>query len=235
VLLLVGFAALEARLSNPIMPLRILRLGGLTGSSAVRGLTAVGMFASFFLGALYLEHVLGFGPTRTGLAFLPMTLTVGALSTGITARLVGRFGPRRVLLPGLGATIAGLAVLALAGPQAGYFPILFLAFLLVGLGTGTSFLPLLTIAMADVPPRDAGLASGIVNVSMQISAAIGLAALGTISTDHTRALITQGQSLPVSLTGGYQLAFTIAAASVATGLLLAIAILRPRASTEYPN
>ncbi|HYZ01942.1 MAG TPA: MFS transporter [Candidatus Binatia bacterium] len=234
ILLLLAFGVLESRLENPIMPLRILRLGGLTGSSAVRGLMAVGMFAAFFLGALYLEHVLGFGPTRTGLAFLPMTLTVGALSTGVTARLVGRFGPRRVLLPGLAATISGLTLLALAGPQAGYFPTLFAAFFLMGLGTGTSFLPLLTIAMADVPPQDAGLASGIVNVSMQISAAIGLAALGTISTDHTRALLTQGDSLPVSLTGGYQLAFAIAAATVAAGLLLAFAILRPRGGTEYP-
>jgi MFS family permease len=138
------------------------------------------------------------------------------------------------LLPGLLATIAGLTLLALAGPQAGYFPSLLVAFLLMGLGTGTSFLPLLTIAMADVPSQDAGLASGIVNVSMQISAAIGLAALGTISTDRTRALLTQGDPLLVSLTGGYQLAFAIAAAAVGAGLLLAFAVLRPQGGTEYP-
>src|SRR5207244_7596449 len=90
VVLLVLFGILQVRLANPIMPLRILRIGGLTSSSAVRGLAATGLFASFFLGALYLDRVLGYGPMRTGLAFLPVTLTVGTLSLGLTARLVQR-------------------------------------------------------------------------------------------------------------------------------------------------
>jgi len=121
--LLAAFGVLQARLANPIMPPRALRLGGLTSSSAVRGLAATGMFASFFLGALYLDRVLGFSPMGTGLAFLPMTLTVGALSLGITARLVERIGPKRSTSLGLLAIIAALGLFAGADEQSSYFPV----------------------------------------------------------------------------------------------------------------
>jgi EmrB/QacA subfamily drug resistance transporter len=224
--LLGAFLLLEARIPNPIMPLRILRLGSLTGSSAVRGFAASGIFASFFIGVLYLEHVLGYSPTRTGLAFLPQTLAVAALSLGLTARLTQRFGPRPTLVGGLLAMIAGLLLLARAGEHASYFPDLVVAFLMLGIGGGASFMPLLTMAMAEVPRHDAGLASGIINVSMQISAAIGVAALGAISADRTRGLLGQGYSLHSSLLGGYDLAFTIAAACVASGLLASLVVLR---------
>ncbi|MDX6556649.1 MAG: hypothetical protein QOD86_2844 [Miltoncostaeaceae bacterium] len=223
--LLAIFFAWEARIENPILPLRVLRLRGLMGSSAVRAFLVTGMFTSFFLGALYLEHVLGYGAVDTGLAFLPMTLIVGALSLGITARLVARFGAKAVLLVGLSLTTVGLLLLARAGVGASYFPDLVFAFTLTGLGAGMAFLPLLTIAMADVPPRDAGLASGIVNVSVQISAALGLAVLGTVATDHTRSLTAQGHSVAGALTGGYHLAFLIAAACVAVGALIAMVVL----------
>lgn len=229
--LLAAFLGLEARLANPIMPLRILRLRGLTGSSGVRGLVFLGVYASFFFGALYLERILGYGPTPTGLAFLPWTLVVATLSLGITTRLVRRFGPRGTLVWGLVVIVAGLMVLARTGDHASYFPGLFLAFAMIGTGGGMSFMPLLTIAMADVPGHDAGLASGIVNLSMQLSGAIGLAALGTISASHSRALLAQGQSLSTSLAGSYDLAFTIAAGCVAAGLVIALAVLpSPRAS-----
>jgi EmrB/QacA subfamily drug resistance transporter len=226
-LLLVAFGVVEARSRNPIMPPHILRLRTLIGSSVVRGLAATGMFSTFFLGALYLEHVLGYGALQIGLAFLPMTLAVAVLSTGITARLVGRFGSKRTLLPGLVSTMLGLLVLATAGVHADYFPTLFLSFLLLGVGGGLSFMPLLHIAMADVPARDAGLASGLVNVSMWISAALGLAALGTIATDHTRALAEQGESAASAFTGGYHLAFVIGAGIVAVGVLVALFALPP--------
>jgi EmrB/QacA subfamily drug resistance transporter len=232
VAVLAVFVALEARLANPILPLRILRLRSLVGSSAARGVLVTGMFAAFFLGALYMEHVLGFGPVRTGTAFLPQTLVVGALSLGVTARLMRRFGPRRLLIPGLVAIMAGLALLSSAGEHSSYFPGVLAAYVLIGLGGGLSFMPLLTIAMADVPPADAGLASGIVNVSMQVSGAIGVAALGTIAADRARTLAAQGQSLTSALTGGYHLGFLIAAACVAACLLVVLVVLRSPGSAE---
>jgi EmrB/QacA subfamily drug resistance transporter len=228
-LALIGvFLALESWLRNPIMPLRILRVRTLIGSSVIRGLLASGMFAAFFIGALYLEHVLGYSALQTGLAFLPMTLTVGTLSLGITRRIVGRFGARRTVPPGLVTMIAGLLVLSQQGAHSAYFPGLFFAFMLMGLGAGTSFMPLLTIAMSEVPTGDAGLASGIVNVSMQIGAAIGLAALASLATERTRALATGGHSATSALIGGYHLAFIVGAACIAVGALIAPVALRPQ-------
>jgi EmrB/QacA subfamily drug resistance transporter len=229
--LLGAFFAWEARISNPIMPLRILRLRMLMGSSLVRGLLVTGMFSAFFLGALYLERVLGYDAIDTGLAFMPLTISIAALSMGLAVKAVTRFGPLNTLAAGLAAIAAGLVLLATQGVHAGYFPGLFFAFLLIGLGAGASFLPLLTMGMADAPAQDAGLASGIINVSVQLFGAIGLAALGTIATDHTNALTASGHSLNSALTGGYHLAYIVAASCVALGILAAFLILRPPAGT----
>jgi EmrB/QacA subfamily drug resistance transporter len=226
--LMAAFLAREHRVENPIMPLRILRLRGLINSSIVRGLLVTGMYSTFFLGTLYLEHVRHYGALQTGLAFLPWTLTVGALSLGITARLVDRFGPQRVLVAGMLTVIGGLALLTTAGPHTSFFPTVFAAYFAIGLGIGSAFMPLLAIAMADVPAADAGLGSGIVNVSQQIGGALGLAVLGTIATNRTHALQATHHTLTGSLIGGYHLAFTIGAASVAAGVLAALVLLRPR-------
>jgi EmrB/QacA subfamily drug resistance transporter len=230
--LLAAFLALEARLANPIMPLRVLRLRMLMGSSLVRGLLITGMFSAFFLGALYLERVLGYDAIDTGLAFMPLTVAIATMSLGVSARLVERFGAVRTLVAGLLAIIAGLLLLADQGVHASYFPGLFSAFLALGLGAGASFLPLLTIGMSDAPERDAGLASGIINVSVQLFGAIGLAALGTIATDHTKALTASGQPLGSALTGGYHLAYVVAASCVVGGILAARLILRPPAAPQ---
>jgi predicted MFS family arabinose efflux permease len=189
-----AFLGLEARIANPIMPLRVLRLRGLITASAVRGFVVAGMYATFFLGTLYLEHVRHFGALQTGLAFLPWTVSVGVLSLGITARLVARFGPMRVLVPGMVTVVAGLWLLSTAGAHTPFFPTVFFAFLAVGLGIGNAFMPLLAMAMEDVPAADAGLGSGITNVSQQISGALGIAVLGTIATNHTHALLTAATS-----------------------------------------
>jgi EmrB/QacA subfamily drug resistance transporter len=226
--LMAAFLALEARIENPIMPLRILRLRGLIGASAVRGLLVTGMYSTFFLGTLYLEHVLHYSALQTGLAFLPWTVTVGILSLGVTAALVRRYGPMRVLVLGMVTVIIGLALLSTAGTQTSFFPTIFLAYLAIGLGIGSAFMPLLTIAMADVPAADAGLGSGITNVSQQVAGALGLAVLGTIATNHSKALEAQGHTLASSLVSGYHVAFAIGAASVVVGILTALVVLRTR-------
>ncbi len=225
-LLMAAFVATEARVANPIMPLRILRLGGLIRSSVVRGFLVTAMYSTFFLGTLYLEHVLHYGALQTGLAFLPWTVTVGALSLGINRRLVARFGAMPVLVGGMLVVIAGLGLLTSAGPHTSFFPTLFLAFFGIGLGIGSAFMPLLSIAMADVPSADAGLASGIVNVSQQIAGALGLAVLGTIATDHTRALVAAHHPLTGSLIAGYHLGFTVGAGSATVAVLGAALLLR---------
>jgi EmrB/QacA subfamily drug resistance transporter len=227
--LLVGFLALQARLANPIMPLRILRLRMLMGSSVVRGLLVTGMFSAFFLGALYLERVLGYTAIQTGLAFLPLTAGIATMSLGPSARAVERFGAVPTLSAGLSAIAGGLLLLTQQGVHASYFPGLFFAFLLLGFGAGAAFLPLLTLGMSDAPERDRGLASGIVNVSVQLFGAIGLATLGTIATDHAKSLQASGHGFASALTGGYHLSYVVAAAFVAFAVLAAALILRPPA------
>jgi MFS family permease len=232
--LLALFFAHESRLSNPILPLRLLRLRSLAGSSVVRASLGTGMYGSFFLGALYLEHVQGFGAVSTGAGFLPWTLVVAAFSVGPTAALVRRFGPRRPMIVGLSIMIVGLLLLSRAGAGDAYFPLVFFAFMLMGLGAGTAFAPLLQIAMSDVPAEDAGVASALVNVSLYISGALGLAVLGAVATDHTRSLVAQGSSPTHALAAGYQLSFAVAAGIVAAGLAVALVVLRASAPAPEP-
>jgi hypothetical protein len=226
-LLLAAFFALEARVAHPILPLRLLRSRTLVGASAVRGFLVVGMFGSWVLGSLYLEHVLGYGAWSTGLAFLPMTMTVGLLSLGATARLMARLGPPQTVLLGLAVVVVSLLWLARAGVGASYWSDLFVPYLLMGLGMGTAMLPLLTIAMSGVPADDAGVASGFVNVTMQLAGALGIAVLGTLASDRTESLAAAGSSAAGALLGGYHLAFEIAAITVAVGIAIAFAVLRP--------
>ncbi|WP_322753750.1 MFS transporter [Frankia sp. Cas3] len=235
VVLVGAFLVRESRTPNPLVPLRILRLRSLMGSSAVRGVLMAGMFGIFFFGALYLEQVLGYDGIHTGLAFLPQSFAVAVLSFGIAARLVSRFGPMHVLVGGLIVMISGLLLFARAadGEHVHYFPTLFLSFVLVGLGAGVVFIPLLTMALAEVAPADAGLASGIVNVSMQISAAVGLAALGTLATNRTASLLAEGRTQVAALAGGCRLGLLVGAGCVTFGLLLTVAVVRtPRIRRE---
>jgi EmrB/QacA subfamily drug resistance transporter len=226
--LLAAFGWLETRIANPILPLRMLRSRTLVGASVVRGFLVTGMFGSWVLGTLFVENVLGYGAWDTGLAFLPMTLTVGALSLGTTARVMARIGPERTVVLGMGFVVIALLWLTGAGPGSSYFPELFLPYALMGLGMGTAMLPLLTIAMSGVPEQDSGVASGIVNMSMQLAGALGIAVLGTLATSRTDALLGDGATAASALTGGYHLGFEVAAAAVAAGLLLAAAVLRMR-------
>jgi MFS family permease len=226
--LMAAFLALEARIQNPIMPLRILRLPGLVNASLVRGFLVTGMYSTFFLATLYLEQVRHYSALQTGAAFLPWTITVAILSQGVTARLVARFGPLRVLTAGMTSAVFGLLLFSTVGPDTAFFPTVFFASFAIGLGIGNAFMPLLTIAMADVPAADAGLGSGITNVSQQISGALGLAVLSTLAANHTNGLLSAHHDLTSSLIDGYQLAFLAGAATIATGVALAFVLLRPR-------
>ncbi len=224
--LLAGFVLLESRLANPILPPRILRIPTLVNSSLIRAFLMAGMGTTLFLGSIYLENVLGFSPIMTGLGFLPISLVMGLLSVGITARLVTRFGAKRVLVPGMIAATAGLLLLTRIGPGSSYLTVVFPALVLIGLGAGSSFMPLLSIAMADVPNADAGLGSGIVNVSMQMGGALGLAVLGTIATERTKALEAAGRSTASALSGGFRLSFLAAAVILGVGTVMAIVLLK---------
>jgi EmrB/QacA subfamily drug resistance transporter len=232
VVLFVAFLVLESRLEKPIMPLRILKLRTLTGSSVIRGVLVIGMFSTFFIGALYFEHVLGYDPVKTGLAFLPQAVSMAVMSAGITARLVNRFGNTRVMYPAMALATVGLLLFATAGPHAAYFPRIFFAFLMTGVGAGASFMPLLQIGMSEIPNVDAGLGSGIVNVSQQLAGAIGLAALGTIAANQSKSLVASGHDVVSALADSYRLALLIAAGCILVGLLLSPILLRTKETPE---
>jgi EmrB/QacA subfamily drug resistance transporter len=227
VALMAAFLTVEARVANPIMPLGILRLRGLMAGAAARGFLVTGMFSTFFLGTIYLEHILHYSAIQAGLSFLPWTLTVAALSLGINRRLVARFGPMRVMIGGMTSVIAGLTLLTSIGTATAFFPTLFFAFFLIGFGIGNTFTPLMTISMADVPVNEAGLGSAITNLSMQVGGAFGIAVLSTIATNHTKALVAHHVGLAGALVRGDHLAFTVAIGSVAVAIAIAALLLRP--------
>jgi EmrB/QacA subfamily drug resistance transporter len=226
IVLMVGFFLLESRIDKPIMPTRILKLRSLTTSSIVRGLSFTAMYAVFFFGALYLERVMGYDPLRTGIAFLPLTLAMAIMSLGVTSRLLARFGPMKLLIPGMIAVILGLLVLARADTHAVYAASILPAFLLLGIGMSVSAVPLLTIAMADVPRSDAGIASGVVNVSMWLASSAGLAVFGTLAASRTTSLLRGGSSTANALVGGYHETFFIGAILAALALLVTVVVLR---------
>jgi EmrB/QacA subfamily drug resistance transporter len=232
VVMLGAFIALESRIDNPIMPLRILKLRGLVVSCITRGFLVTGMYGTWFIGSLYLERVLHYDAIKTGLAFMPWTLTVAALSMGITRRLVARLGAMRVMVGGLTLVALGLYVMHGISLNTDYFPRLLIGFLLMGLGVGNAFMPMLQIAMEDVPHSDAGLGSGIVNVSQQVSGALGLAILSTFATNHTSSLVASHHALVPALLSGYRLAYVLGIGSVLAGVLVAVTLLRSGGTVE---
>jgi EmrB/QacA subfamily drug resistance transporter len=235
IVILVAFVLLEKRLANPMMPINVMRSPGLLSSSLVRGLMVVGMYSTFFIGVLYFQHVLGYDPIRTGLAFLPQTLSVAVMSSGVTARIMRRLQPKFTALTGLAVLGAGLGLLITAGVGTAYFPLIFAALLLIGVGAAMAFTPLLTIAVAEVPAKDAGIGSGIVNVSQQVSAALSVAVLGAVSSAHTASLLASGKSMLDALDGGYRLAFTIALTSVVVGFALGAVLLKRPGTSPHDS
>ncbi len=229
---LAAFLLLESRLATPMMPMPVMRSPGLLSSSLVRGLMVIGMYSTFFIGVLYFQHVLGYDPIRTGLAFLPQTLCVALMSAGLTTRIMNVLKPKWTALMGLAVLSIGLTLFITSGVHTAYFPHIFLAVLLVGLGAATAFTPLLTMAVANVPAKDAGIGSGIVNVSQQVAAGLSVAVLGAVSSSRTATLLAHGRSVLSALDGGYRLAFGIALASVLTGIVLGLVILKPTSEPD---
>jgi EmrB/QacA subfamily drug resistance transporter len=220
--LLCGFFVREATASNPLMPLRIFRSRNIALANIVQVLSVAGMFGVFFLGALYLRRVLRYDALQIGFAFLPVTLTMGTLSIRFSERLVTRFGARAMLIPGLVLIMAALVLLTQAPVSGNYFTHVMPSMLLLGIGAGVCFPALMNVAMAGVQPHDAGLASGLVNTTAQVGGALGLAVLATLSASRTKTLTASGHSSASALTGGYHLAFWIAAALVAGAIAVVL-------------
>ncbi|MFL5867375.1 MAG: MFS transporter [Thermoleophilaceae bacterium] len=223
--LLAGFVARQARAATPLMPLRIFRSRNVSGANLIQMLMVAGLFGMFFLGSLYLQRVLGYDALQIGLAFLPVALLIGTLSLGFSARLNTRFGARATLIPGLVLIVGGLLLFARAPVGADYLRDILPSMVLLGIGAGLSFPSLMTLAMSGATRSDSGLASGLVNTSLQVGGALGLAVLATLASSHSKGLVADGQSQGHALTSGYHLAFLIGAGLLTAAIALAVTVL----------
>jgi EmrB/QacA subfamily drug resistance transporter len=225
-ILLAVFIRRQTKIANPLMPLRLFRSRNVAGANVLQALLVAGMFGMFFLGALYLQRVLGYDALQVGLSFLPTTLVMGTLSLGFSEKLIMRFGPRTTLIPGVAMVVVALLLFARAPVDGSYLTDLLPPFLLIGVGVGTSFPAIMTLAMSGATPSDSGLASGLVNTSMQVGGAIGLAVLATLSTERSESLIDSGASHASALTSGFHLAYLIGAGLAAISVAIAVFVLR---------
>ncbi len=233
--LLVFFVARQATAATPLLPLRLFRSRNVSGANVILMLLVAGMFGMFFLGTLYLERVLGYDAIEIGLAFLPVSLGIGILSLGLSARLGMRFGPRNVLIAGLLGIGAGLVLMTQVPVDGDYVANLLPAMVLLGAGAGLSFPAIMTLSMSDATPEDSGLLSGLVNTMQQVGAAVGLAILATLSTTRTERLLGDGVAEPSALVDGYTLAFTVAAVLVAAAVVLSVVVLKSPARAVAPE
>jgi EmrB/QacA subfamily drug resistance transporter len=182
--LFAAFIAIEARVRDPLMPLRFFRLRSVAIANIVGALWAAAMFAWFFISALYMQFVLGYDPMQIGLAFLPTNIIMAVFSIGLSAKLVMRFGLRPPIIGGMLLAAAGLALFAIAPAGGGFVAHVLPGMLLLGLGCGMALNPVMLAAMNDVAPGESGLASGVVNTSFMMGGALGLAALASLSEAH---------------------------------------------------
>jgi Na+/melibiose symporter-like transporter len=219
--LLILFLLIESRVKSPLMPLRLFKLRNLSTANAIGILWAGGVFAWFFLSALYLQLILGYTPLQVGLSFLPANLIMAAFSLGLSAKLVVRFGIRKPLTVGLLLLTTGLALLVIAPIDGSFLFHVLPSMVVLGIGSGMAFNPLLLAAMSDVDPKESGLASGIVNTSFMMGGALGLAVLASLAGSRTQHLLKAGESQLDALLGGYHAAFLIGAVFTLMATLLA--------------
>jgi EmrB/QacA subfamily drug resistance transporter len=228
VALVTAFVVRQARIPNPLMPLRLFKSRNVAGANVVMALLVAGMFAMFFLGALYMQRILGYGALDVGLAFLPATIVMGTMSLRFSGRLTVRFGPRAMLIPSLLAIGAGQLLFAMTPVDGAFATDILPAMVLIGFGAGLGFPALMTLAMSGATPSDSGLASGLVNTSVQVGGAIGLAVLATLATERTDGLLADGEATAAALNSGYHLAYLIGAALVGVALLIVLGLPRSR-------
>jgi len=231
--LILAFVAIELRSKAPLLPMRIFRLRSLTGANVTSFLVGTALFSQFFLGTLYMQQVLHYSAMKTGVAYLPLTLTIIALA-GVAQNLVTRVGVRRVLPAGLVLATAALVLLAQLPPDGKYFFDIFPAFLLSAIGLAFTFIPLTIAALMGVQESDAGVASGLFNTTQQIGGAVGLAAASTIAITFTGHYVDShpgatALSAP-ALTYGFQITFYVLAGVAALAAVLSALLIEPKAA-----
>jgi EmrB/QacA subfamily drug resistance transporter len=233
--LLIAFLVIESRVKSPLMPLGLFRLRNVAVANVVGVFWAAAMFAWFFLSALYMQLVLGYEPMKVGIAFLPSNLIMAAFSLGLSAKIVMRFGIRLPLSVGLLLAAGGLLLFARAPVDGNLFTDVLPGMLLLGLGAGMAFNPVLMAAMSEVGPEDSGLASGVVNTSFMMGGSLGLACLASLAASRTASALAGGVEHAAALAAGYRVAFLVGALFAAFAAVIGGALLRTRDALGSPN
>lgn len=226
-ILIAAFVIIESRRKDPLVPLRIFSNRSLAASDATFLFVAAALFGVFFFNTLYLQQVLGYSAFETGLASLPLSLSIIGASTA-ASRVLDRFAPKPVLVTGLTITSGGLIFFSQVSGHGDYASHVLPAMVILGLGLGLSFVPVTIAATTGVAPRDAGLASGLLSTTQQVGGSIGLAVLSTISSTRIADALHAGAALPIALTHGFEGSFTVAAILCAAGAVLALVLLPRR-------
>ena len=228
--MLAAFVIIERRSKAPLIRLGIFRMRSLSGSNVAMLLVASGLFAMFYFASLYMQEILGYGPLKAGVAFVPFTLGI-IVGAGASQALIRRIGIRIVVFAGITMGTAGLLYFARLPAHGSYVPDLLPTIAIVSIGMGMTFVPLTLLATTNVEPSDAGLASGLFNTSQQVGGALGLAILSTLAASRTSTLLGDGVVSSVTarnsaLTSGYHVAFAVGAGMLLAALVVLAVTIR---------
>jgi EmrB/QacA subfamily drug resistance transporter len=231
--LIIAFVVVERRHQDPLVPLRIFSNRSVSTADATLLVMAAALFGIYFFVTLYLQQVLGFSASKTGVAFLPLSLTIVGASA-VASKLVDRFTPKPVLLAGLLTTVGGFVLLSTLSGHGDYGSHVVPAMILLGIGPGISFVPITIAGTSGVAPENCGLASGLLNTTQQVGGALGLAILSTVSAHRTTSALDAGSAQPAALTHGFTGAFLVSGALIAVGAVLSMALM-PGRRHERPH
>jgi EmrB/QacA subfamily drug resistance transporter len=220
-----AFILIELRSRSPLVPLTIFRRRTLTSANAIGLILGMAVFGMFYLLSLYMQIVLGFSALETGLGYLAVALTA-VVASGAAQALTTKAGVKPVLATGMGLLAAGLVLFTQISVDGSYAADLLPGFFLIGVGLGFAFVPVSIAALSGASGKEAGLASGLINTNQQIGGALGLAILISISTTRTDNLVEDGVAQLDALVDGYSLAFWVAAAIAAFGVIVTLFALK---------
>jgi EmrB/QacA subfamily drug resistance transporter len=233
--LLGGFIVNETRAPHPLMPLSIFRIRNVSGGNLMMLPIVAGALGMFFFVSLYIQNVLGYAPSQTGLAFLPIPVLIGVISYQ-APKLLAKFGFKPLLVVGTALTTLGTFLMSFVGEHASYAAQLLPIFIILACGFGVSFVAITVAATAGVPADEAGLASGLINTSQQIGSALGLAILAVVASTATAAAAADGHTAVAASVLGYQRAFFTAAVLMFIALLIGIFVIRtPKGEAGAPT
>jgi EmrB/QacA subfamily drug resistance transporter len=228
--LLVGFVVTELRARHPIMPLGIFRNRNVASANAVSLLVGASLFSMFYFISLYLQQVLGDTALEAGLSYLPLALAI-IFSAGGASQLVTKVGPKLVLVTGLVLVAIGLVMFSRVSADGSFAADVLAPSIIVAVGLGFSFVPIMITAVAGVGESEAGMASGLINTAQQVGGALGLAILSTVATSRTSDVLATGVHGRAALTEGFQAAFAVGAGFAVVGIVLAVLVV-PRIRRE---